>query len=118
MVKQIYGLMLLFRALGRYFFLAPLLASVSVAWMISQKPLAGHTNMHWRDKWMARGTGAKLGMIYASSIQPALAQVSSSSGCELLCSYNWVDQNEATIFVPGIQVPLCTLQLTRHCVIF
>ncbi|KAK7216168.1 hypothetical protein V2G26_004171 [Clonostachys chloroleuca] len=46
-----------------------------------------------QDAWMWEGVQADevLGTIQASELNPSpdTAQVSSSSGCDLICSYNW-----------------------------
>ncbi|PVH92136.1 geranylgeranyl pyrophosphate synthetase [Periconia macrospinosa] len=53
-----------------------------------------------KTAWMLRGTGKMVHSIPASTIQPASAEVSSESGFEVLCGYNW-HEDEKTISVPG-----------------
>ncbi|PVH90902.1 hypothetical protein DM02DRAFT_636480, partial [Periconia macrospinosa] len=58
------------------------------------------SSMASKTAWMLRGTGKMVHSIPASTIQPASAEVSSESGFEVLCGYNW-HEDEKTISVPG-----------------
>ncbi|ETS75502.1 hypothetical protein PFICI_12446 [Pestalotiopsis fici W106-1] len=74
-------------------------ASVPVQIAPSPKP----TPMLGKRNWLRRGTGASILSVSFTSL--ALSgdelRVSSSGGCELLCSYNWIDRPRPTIYVPG-----------------
>jgi hypothetical protein len=67
-----------------------------------------------RDQWMVKDVGGKIDTIEVSSLKPADTPVSSSTGYELICSYNWANHKAPTTYVPGNGLPLlqCILTLT------
>jgi hypothetical protein len=68
--------------------------------------MANLTFKNTRDRWMAKGVGERIETIDNSALEPAETPVSSSTGYELICSYNWVNRKEPTIYVPGNWLPL------------
>lgn len=53
--------------------------------------------------WLVRGTGATILSVSSSSLTLSGQEprVSSLGGCELLCSYNWINRAQPSIYVPG-----------------
>ena len=54
-----------------------------------------------RNQWMTMGLGWPAATIYKTELQESEARVTSAGKCEEICSYNWADSDEATMFVPG-----------------
>ncbi|PVI00870.1 hypothetical protein DM02DRAFT_654999 [Periconia macrospinosa] len=54
------------------------------------------------EHWMRYGCGKLISEIDQTIVEPAEVEVTSEAGYELLCSYNWQDDEEqASIIVPG-----------------
>ncbi|KAF7537295.1 hypothetical protein G7054_g3808 [Neopestalotiopsis clavispora] len=56
-----------------------------------------------KEDWLVRGTGATISSVSSSSLALSGHEtlVSSRGGCELLCSYNWINRARPSIYVPG-----------------
>ncbi|KAH8752665.1 hypothetical protein F5882DRAFT_368496 [Hyaloscypha sp. PMI_1271] len=50
---------------------------------------------------MVKDVGGRIDTIEVSSLKPADTPVSSSTGYELICSYNWANHKAPTTYVPG-----------------
>ncbi|KAK6193294.1 hypothetical protein LQW54_012595 [Pestalotiopsis sp. IQ-011] len=59
-------------------------------------------NTKSKEEWLVRGTGATiLSMGFSSlALSGQEPRVSSLGGCELLCSYNWINRARPSIYVP------------------
>ncbi|KAF2491446.1 hypothetical protein BU16DRAFT_552210 [Lophium mytilinum] len=68
-------------------------------------PETRRKNDNWKTAWMKRDTGKLVCTIAAESLEPDDAPVSSESGFEDLCSYNW--QNDGAILVPDGHLQPC-----------
>lgn len=54
-----------------------------------------------KNSWMLSGTGKLLKTVTPSDLTASTTEVSSASGFELLCTYNWTSLPSPTIYVPG-----------------
>ncbi|KAF6802997.1 geranylgeranyl pyrophosphate synthetase [Colletotrichum sojae] len=59
-----------------------------------------------KDHWLYKDTGKhgkQVATVSRNSIQqlPKTSQISSAEGTSVLCSYNWLNDERATVFVPG-----------------
>ena len=50
---------------------------------------------------MMKGVAEDIKTITSGFLQPCDTLVSSDGPCELLCSYNWINQKKPAICVPG-----------------
>ncbi|KPM40834.1 hypothetical protein AK830_g5718 [Neonectria ditissima] len=61
----------------------------------------GPRSMTKKTDWLFKGAGRKLATIQSSEVQPSPTAVTSSGGYNLVCSYNWLETNDPTVYVPG-----------------
>ncbi|KAK7427012.1 hypothetical protein QQZ08_006439 [Neonectria magnoliae] len=61
----------------------------------------GPRAMTQKTDWLFKGTGRKLTAMLSSEVQPSPLIVTSSGGYNLVCSYNWLERNNPTVYVPG-----------------
>ncbi|KAF7559945.1 hypothetical protein G7046_g4215 [Stylonectria norvegica] len=54
-----------------------------------------------KDWWLFMDAGDILKTIRSTDISPSQTAVTSSSGYDMLCSYNWVNLQKPTVYVPG-----------------
>lgn len=55
------------------------------------------------DLWMAEGAGKAIDTITSASLEVSDSEppISSSDSHDLICSYNWVNKMQPTVYVPG-----------------
>ncbi|KAK7413848.1 hypothetical protein QQX98_007265 [Neonectria punicea] len=61
----------------------------------------GPRAMTQKTDWLFQGTGKKLTAMLSSEVQPSPLIVTSSGGYNLVCSYNWLERTDPTVYVPG-----------------
>ncbi|KAI3316823.1 hypothetical protein HD806DRAFT_527538 [Xylariaceae sp. AK1471] len=56
-----------------------------------------------RDRWMWKGarTSNAFHVIAETNLEPSVNMVSSETGYQLICSYDWLDSKQASIQIPG-----------------
>ena len=59
--------------------------------------------------WKGVRRGKAISIIDSTDLEPSAARVLSSAACELLCSYNWQHNKEASIQIPGTFLTTITL---------
>ncbi|ROV91345.1 hypothetical protein VMCG_09679 [Cytospora schulzeri] len=69
----------------------------------SQTLLERFKGLRPRDKWMVRDIGVEVRSIMATSLQLSGLEtpVSSSSASRVICTYNWANMAQPTVYVPG-----------------
>jgi hypothetical protein len=52
--------------------------------------------------WMRKDTGQCLKDFHSAQLEAGHTEVTSSTGFDLVCTYNWILQKECAIYVPGM----------------
>jgi hypothetical protein len=76
------------------------MAKASKAVATATKPPLPHKP---KDRWMWRGTRTSdaIHVLSEATLSPGVSAVSSSTTCDLICSYSWQDSKKACVKIPG-----------------